>query len=1132
MSERAGSAPYVHSSASQPSGHGSNTHSTGPGVPAAPDTSPAASTLSTAPQDSGSASNNQYTNAGPYGEEASAPSFPPLPYSGVWSPSAIGASKRGSDADWTQGHHDPKSLKSDESSVAPQVVQRISSDEQSSSGGRGVFQSIMSKFRVPIFSVPPSASPVRAAIHREPSFSGIVEGIRGPNVSGSSRGKGVATLSRQNSTSSAVSAESSQLAVANDSRPRASRTSSRQGSLSSVGTQRTVRQLSILEHSDDTHRATSLLPRIDEGDIMLTMPQSRVAPHPAAAAGSTQQDVAHPRIPENASFNFGAPLNRTGALYASQPVNARAVATGSAPVSVLPRIDEGAITPSHLIVAPHPTTVASSTQQNTTHPRISEDAAFNFGAPFTPTGASIASQSVNATDIATGFVPVSANVDPPHPAQNAPSGFLGDLIPPLTFAPFPAHMVQNNYSGPNDNATTSQNVSPQTAELIKILTDSNSQPPDINDDWSGDVEMPVDTTLPPFTAILDGNDAGDENNTRSSSDGLSNHTRKKASTSRVSAPRKRRGVSKKGKENETQPSPSADHEQTENAIASAFTIASPPTWPNFAHPGNAIPSAPQAGPSFTGQHNPWQNPPLPANIESNGEYGPLLTFMSNRLDQMSSFIHQSQAHQATMTQTYGAVQQMLEATAKLQCTILASSGENRNTTFHPMAPRETRTRRAFVPRDDSDTTSADASKSLTKEECKEYDNFLACIRRHTLILLKIKDLKYICNTPCVLSEEEHDAFDQELPGSIVISSTNFRVDLSRDRNTPFNLEACSVFAKDFYDKVVNDQWYSRPAIPERYRDVDTIELAFYNHLRYIKERYTQMRAPKGVNEKRLQKSSRGTRKRRLYKDRLEAVTQSDSLSKHASLLEAVRAQGMSSDESDREDGEDGKKAKSNSFSRVYPAWRSSQLAGFLWHLDNVVAANRAPLVGTRKRPGAAARLRPHSQKINKDAPAPPGLPRNCYERDWLASVERLFPRQFKALNIQQFDYAFDGFEDSLPTSQGISGAQSSPMELLMDIEDTGSLQPAIIGILSASASTSAPQVPMDGVDTGSLQPSISGGLSAPAATAPSVVNTQVNAIQNVLEGRTSNTAGTSPEAVTVLATVQTRSQGAPENVGT
>ncbi|KAI5983545.1 hypothetical protein EDD15DRAFT_2178878, partial [Pisolithus albus] len=127
---------------------------------------------------------------------------------------------------------------------------------------------------------------------------------------------------------------------------------------------------------------------------------------------------------------------------------------------------------------------------------------------------------------------------------------------------------------------------------------------------------------------------------------------------------------------------------------------------------------------------------------------------------------------------------------------------------------------------------------------------------------------------------------------------------------------------------------------------------------------------------------------------------------HLPLINDLGTQAMSSDKSEDE------VRRTISYPRIYPAWRSQQLATILWQADDVAAANAAVSIGKRKKAGTQLRLCPHSMKVNTAAAAPPGLPCNCYNTSWHAN---LLPCQVKALRVQDTDYDFSSHgSPSLP----------------------------------------------------------------------------------------------------------------------
>ncbi|KAI6158839.1 hypothetical protein EDD17DRAFT_1487614 [Pisolithus thermaeus] len=139
-----------------------------------------------------------------------------------------------------------------------------------------------------------------------------------------------------------------------------------------------------------------------------------------------------------------------------------------------------------------------------------------------------------------------------------------------------------------------------------------------------------------------------------------------------------------------------------------------------------------------------------------------------------------------------------------------------------------------------------------------------------------------------------------------------------------------------------------------------------------------------------------------------------TLQRHLPLINDLGTQAMSSDESEDE------VRRTISYPRVYPAWRSEQLAAILWQADDVAAANATVSIGKHKKAGTQLRLRPHSGKVNTAAAAPPRLPRNCYNASWLAN---LLPHQVKALRVQDKDYDFGS--NGSPSSSASPNAMQS-----------------------------------------------------------------------------------------------------------
>ncbi|KAI6009713.1 hypothetical protein EDC04DRAFT_3095095 [Pisolithus marmoratus] len=153
----------------------------------------------------------------------------------------------------------------------------------------------------------------------------------------------------------------------------------------------------------------------------------------------------------------------------------------------------------------------------------------------------------------------------------------------------------------------------------------------------------------------------------------------------------------------------------------------------------------------------------------------------------------------------------------------------------------------------------------------------ACIWLHALRMLKITDYKYLNTIKCALTKDEVEAYEQNIPGCLKVTPTNFIVDCAHAKDTPYNHEAFTVFAEDFLDKVNNHGWYSLQTIPEWYHNFDVIYRAFKMHFAYIKSRYNDVvvapsKDPVKAKEDmkaRLHKSSRTSRKVQVKQPKLQ-----------------------------------------------------------------------------------------------------------------------------------------------------------------------------------------------------------------------------------------------------------------------
>ncbi|KAI6138490.1 hypothetical protein BKA82DRAFT_4236318 [Pisolithus tinctorius] len=436
----------------------------------------------------------------------------------------------------------------------------------------------------------------------------------------------------------------------------------------------------------------------------------------------------------------------------------------------------------------------------------------------------------------------------------------------------------------------------------------------------------------------------------------------------------------------------------------------------LATPPQRFTAAFQPGPS--GQSIPCDAPgPTTADSQSGGEnLAPLLSYFSESLNSMLASFERSQASSnMKIMEGISAIQEELKA-SRVDANTARDVEMQSVDEFPSKQTRRPKKPRNFIPSDL-------ASEVLTQSDIEEHKYFSTCIRLHALRLLKITDYKYLNTIKCSLTEEEVEAYELDTPGCLRVTPTNFILDCTRAKDTPYNREAFTVFAEDFLDKINNHGWYSSQTIPERYCNFDIVYGAFKAHFSYIKSRYNDFVVAPSENpvkaredmKARLRKSSRTARKVRLLKLRLDAMAEHTSLQKHLPLVKHLGTQGISSDESEDE------ARRTINYPRVYPRWRSQKLAMLMWEADLAIVEFLSVAIGKRKRAGTQLRNRPHSDKFNDAAAAPPGLPVNCYDAAWLSL---LHPRSKKLLRVQEKEYDFDTGENEPTANTG--GPSATP----------------------------------------------------------------------------------------------------------
>jgi hypothetical protein len=134
-----------------------------------------------------------------------------------------------------------------------------------------------------------------------------------------------------------------------------------------------------------------------------------------------------------------------------------------------------------------------------------------------------------------------------------------------------------------------------------------------------------------------------------------------------------------------------------------------------------------------------------------------------------------------------------------------------------------------------------------------------------LRLLHIQELDESLLKFAPLTDLELHDYKNRSVGCICITADNFRLDMSRPRHIPFNVEACDVFTLDFLSKIKNNGWYKKYSIPESYLTIKHVSTSLHEHLKYVFQLYRDLSLPDTEEVRRLRKShlkkvSRSSRK--------------------------------------------------------------------------------------------------------------------------------------------------------------------------------------------------------------------------------------------------------------------------------
>lgn len=95
-----------------------------------------------------------------------------------------------------------------------------------------------------------------------------------------------------------------------------------------------------------------------------------------------------------------------------------------------------------------------------------------------------------------------------------------------------------------------------------------------------------------------------------------------------------------------------------------------------------------------------------------------------------------------------------------------------------------------------------------------------------------------------MSAEEEDVFYPDGADYPTITADQFRLDLSRSLDHPFNREAQDVFVEDFLEAINERGWYSVQAIPAEFLKEYIVLEVLNSHLKHVYAMYREVRSRK------------------------------------------------------------------------------------------------------------------------------------------------------------------------------------------------------------------------------------------------------------------------------------------------
>ncbi|KAI0313834.1 hypothetical protein OF83DRAFT_1175305 [Amylostereum chailletii] len=327
--------------------------------------------------------------------------------------------------------------------------------------------------------------------------------------------------------------------------------------------------------------------------------------------------------------------------------------------------------------------------------------------------------------------------------------------------------------------------------------------------------------------------------------------------------------------------------------------------------------------------------------------------------------------------------------------------------------------------DDEDEAISVQEKQGRRDPLKghpDYNRFGKAVNNHICTLLGLRTPEALRYVRSGVSQEEIEAFEARQDGCIEITAKSYLYDFEQDRDTPFNLEALTVAVDDFKLQATEGE-LAGPKFPDSFLEIEYIRSRFYRHLGYFKDKYNQLkRETASSRDDRRKREARSSHKGNNFTCRYDVVKERRSLRGHRKIMKKSGTGGISSDETDTERERERlvNTDLPKQYRQIRPWWRGDEFTNFQWSLDTTSRQSVSRPIGRRAKSGSDRRAHVHCDKINYDAPAPPGLPHNIYRPEFLEQL-----RPFERLQLGLLDWEYD-WEKGWPSELDSSGEEARP----------------------------------------------------------------------------------------------------------